>query len=199
MSISDLIVVMKDGVVQQTGKPQEVYDNPANLFVAKFLGNPQINVFHGEIKGGRLYIGGDAVLDIEDGLDDKEVYVGIRPEGFVLKADGPLFCDLRGVEVMGRDISVVSANKASLASTVRSIISTENVSEIGGTTVRFAIRPHKVFLFDKETEERIFFETGAAKSETGAAKREMKTAECEIGAVKRETKTAECEMGEAAK
>ncbi len=170
MSISDLIVVMKDGVVQQTGKPQEVYDNPANLFVAKFLGNPQINVFHGEIKGGRLYIGEDAVLDIGDGSDDKEVYVGIRPEGFVLKADGPLFCDLRGVEVMGRDISVVSTNKASLASTVRSIISAENMSDIGGTTVGFAVRPHKVFLFDKETEERIFFKTGAAKCEMGEAR-----------------------------
>ena len=45
MSISDLIVVMRDGLVQQIGKPQEVYDNPANLFVAKFLGTPPINIF----------------------------------------------------------------------------------------------------------------------------------------------------------
>ena len=50
MSISDEIVVMKDGVIQQMGEPQSVYDFPANLFVAKFLGNPQINVFEGEIK-----------------------------------------------------------------------------------------------------------------------------------------------------
>ena len=47
MSISDMIVVMKDGVVQQIGKPQEVYDNPVNLFVARFLGTPPINVFEG--------------------------------------------------------------------------------------------------------------------------------------------------------
>ena len=47
MSISDMIVVMKLGVVQQTGKPQEVYDDPTNLFVAKFLGTPPINVFNG--------------------------------------------------------------------------------------------------------------------------------------------------------
>ena len=50
MSISDIIVVMKDGVVQQIGKPQDVYDDPVNLFVAKFLGTPPINVFKGKIK-----------------------------------------------------------------------------------------------------------------------------------------------------
>ena len=62
MSISDMIVVMKDGVVQQIGKPQDVYDSPVNLFVAKFLGTPPINVFEGQIRGGSLYIGENAVL-----------------------------------------------------------------------------------------------------------------------------------------
>lgn len=58
MSISDFIVVMKFGEIQQIGKPQDVYDEPANLFVAKFLGSPAINVFDGEIKNNRLYING---------------------------------------------------------------------------------------------------------------------------------------------
>lgn len=171
MSISDLIVVMKEGVVQQTGKPQEVYDDPANLFVAKFLGNPQINVFHGKVKGQRLYIGEDAVLPVRglsgqdisgqefsgQDLGEREVYVGVRPEGFVPDMDGALFCGLRGVEVMGRDISVVSTNPASLSSAVRSVISAENMADIGGTTVRFTLLPRKVFLFDRETEQRIYF------------------------------------------
>ncbi|MBR6426606.1 MAG: ABC transporter ATP-binding protein, partial [Clostridia bacterium] len=61
MSISDLIVVMKQGIMQQIGNPQEVYDNPQNLFVAKFLGTPPINVFSGKILGGRLYIGDDCI------------------------------------------------------------------------------------------------------------------------------------------
>ena len=52
MSISDLIVVMKDGIIQQIDQPQKVYDDPANLFVAKFLGTPPINVFEGRIAGG---------------------------------------------------------------------------------------------------------------------------------------------------
>ena len=154
MSISDMIVVMKDGVVQQIGKPQEVYDNPTNLFVAKFLGTPPINVFAGKVRGSKLYIGEDAVMDVE-GVADREVYVGIRPEGFVLKEDGPLCADLSGVEVMGRDISVVSTHEASLNPTVRSIIGTDNHVDTGKETVRFALMPRKVFLFDKETEERI--------------------------------------------
>lgn len=157
MSISDMIVVMKDGVVQQIGKPQEVYDSPTNLFVAKFLGTPPINVFEGQVKNQKLYIGEDAVLDIK-GVEDKEVYVGVRPEGFVLDADGPLSCSLNGVEVMGRDISVVSVNKASLNPTVRAIVSTENSVDTRSADVRFSLMPRKVFLFDKQTEERIHFE-----------------------------------------
>ena len=64
MSISDRIVVMRDGIVQQIGRPQEVYDDPVNLFVARFLGTPPINVFEGQIKNGRLYIGEDCVLEV---------------------------------------------------------------------------------------------------------------------------------------
>lgn len=58
MSISDVIVVMKFGVIQQIDEPQRVYEEPANLFVAKFLGSPAINVFDGEIKDGVLYLNG---------------------------------------------------------------------------------------------------------------------------------------------
>lgn len=105
MSISDIIVVMREGVVQQIGKPQEVYDNPINLFVARFLGTPPINLFEGRAQGNGLYIGDEMVLPLEE-VADRELTVGIRPEGFILTPDGPLSCSLSGVEVMGRDISV---------------------------------------------------------------------------------------------
>ena len=154
MSISDLIVVMKDGTVQQTGKPQSVYDDPANLFVAKFLGNPQINVFEAAVKDGRLLIGGDAVLPAP-GVSDRKVWAGIRPEGFVPDPNGPLHCGLRGVEVMGRDISVLASHSAAEAPTVRAIISADHMAGLGGKEVRFSLLPHKVFLFDSETEARI--------------------------------------------
>ena len=154
MSISDRIVVMKAGVVQQIGKPQEVYDDPVNLFVAKFLGTPPINVWKGEIRNEKLCIG-DAVLLDAPGQKDRSVFVGIRPEGFVLKEDGPLICRLGGVEVMGRDISIVSTHEASLNSTIRSIISAETKVDTAAETVRFAVKPAKVFVFDGSSEERI--------------------------------------------
>lgn len=157
MSISDLIVVMKEGVVQQIGKPQSVYDDPINLFVAKFLGTPPINVFDGEIKDGMLYVGDDKVLELR-GTPDRKVTVGIRPEGFVPDGNGELCCRLSGVEVMGRDTSVVSTHPAFKGTTIRSIISTENNIDTASEFVRFALKPSKVFLFDTETEERIYFE-----------------------------------------
>ena len=157
MSISDQIVVMKLGVVQQIGAPQEVYDNPANLFVAKFLGTPPVNVFAGCVKAEKLYIGEDAVLDVP-GVADQEVTVGIRPEGFILDANGPMHCQLSAVEVMGRDCSIVSTNAASLNPTVRSIIDSGNKVDPAAETVTFSLKANKVFLFNKETEERIRFE-----------------------------------------
>ena len=156
MSISDMIVVMKKGVVQQIGAPQEVYDNPVNLFVAKFLGTPPINVFDGKVAGGKLYIGEDAVLDIPN-VEDREVTVGIRPEGFQLDDNGPLRCKLTSVEVMGRDVSIVSENAASQNPVVRSIINADNKVDTTREVVRYSIKSHKIFIFDKETEERILF------------------------------------------
>ncbi len=157
MSISDMIVVMKQGVVQQIGAPQEVYDNPVNLFVAKFLGTPPINVFNGTVKGEKLYIGEDAVLDVA-GIDDREVYVGIRPEGFIPDANGALCCDVVGVDVMGRDVSIVSTHTSALLPTVRSIINADDRPADGAKTVHYNLKPHKVFIFDHETEERLPFE-----------------------------------------
>ena len=156
MSISDMIVVMKSGVVHQIGKPQEVYDEPVNLFVAKFLGTPPINVFTGRVVDGKLYIGDEAVLTV-NGVEDQEVWVGVRPEGFILQPDGPFTCRLSRVEVMGRDISVVSTHEACEAAAVRSIIAAENIVDTDAETVHFALKPRKTYLFSKTTEERLRF------------------------------------------
>ena len=155
MSISDMIVVMKLGVVQQIGAPQEVYDDPTNLFVAKFLGTPPINVFEGSVKAEKLYIGDVAVLDVP-GVDNREVIIGIRPEGFILDEEGPLTCGLNSVEVMGRDVSVVCRHENALSPVIRAIIDADN-KVAAGETVRYSLKPHKVFLFSKEDETRIRF------------------------------------------
>ena len=159
MSISDLIVVMNEGIVQQIGAPQTVYDEPENLFVAKFLGTPPINVFDASVKEGKVYIGAEAVLSATN-MPDGEVIVGIRPEGFVLAENGAFTCCLKGVEVMGRDISVVAAHERAQAPTVRAIIGAEGKVDVSSDQVRFNLKPSKVFLFNKDTGARIYLNAG---------------------------------------
>ena len=157
MSISDLIVVMKSGAINQVGKPQDVYDDPANQFVAQFLGTPQINMFSGRIDNGSLYIGPEKVMDISCECDRTEVTVGVRPEGFEVDPNGRLTCDLRNIEVMGRDISIVSTNEASQAEQIRSIVNSDMDYGAIKDKVRFRLKPHKVFIFKPDTGERIIF------------------------------------------
>ena len=157
MSISDVIVVMKLGVVQQIGEPQSVYDDPKNLFVATFLGTPPINVLEGRVEGGKVYIGDEVVLNVTN-VADQEVFIGIRPEGIEPAADGALTCTLKNVEVMGRDASVVSTHAASVNPIVRAIINSDIKIDTSAQTVKFNVKPHKFFIFSKETEERIYFE-----------------------------------------
>ena len=156
MSISDLIVVMKSGVIQQIGKPQDVYDHPVNLFVARFLGTPPINVFSGRIEAGCLYAGQDKLMD-HLSLADQDVWIGIRPEGFVPDPNGPLACRFSGVEVMGRDISVVSTHPACENAAIRAIIDAQSAVDVQADTVRFSVKPSKVHVFSKETEESLLF------------------------------------------
>jgi len=189
MSISDHIVVMRAGIAEQIGKPQDVYDNPANLFVATFLGTPPINVFHGRIDAGSLYIGKDVVLDVQ-GIPGGEVYVGVRPEGFVLHEAGRLHCSLGHVEVMGRDVSIVASHDALVnpETSVRAIIDAQDAAnfyqgeasydlrpgevhleetgynlkpgEVHLEEVCFDLRPGKVYLFDKDSGKRLDFDMG---------------------------------------
>ena len=153
MSISDLIVVMKDGVLQQIGKPQQVYDDPCNLFVAKFLGTPPVNVFHGRVQGGRLLVGEDAILSAD--VPDQEVWCAIRPEGFTLDDNGPMRCSIHGVEIMGRDVSVVAGHPALDGVQLRAITPSARKLDDEAGTVRFRLDPEKVLLFAKADEKRI--------------------------------------------
>ena len=160
MSISDKIVVMKDGVKMQEDAPQEVYRNPNCLFVAKFLGTPPINVFEGELKGGSLYIGEEKILTdkVFKSEGDKKVYVGIRPEGFILdetkEAKKVLTLNVEAIQTMGRDMSIVASNPHFLGESIKGIIDSEINVPLGDNKV--GIRPSKIFVFDGETEKRIY-------------------------------------------
>ncbi len=148
MSISDLIIVMKDGIIQQVGKPQEVYNAPVNLFVARFLGTPAINVFKGYIKDHKVYIGQDAIMETK--AADQEVYVGIRPEGFVPSENGVLSCLFDRIETAGRDTSVVCHNENCISDEdVRAIVD-DDLFTHKDKIIRFDLKSHKTYVFSMD-------------------------------------------------
>ena len=152
MSISDEIVVMKDGVIQQMGEPQHVYDFPDNLFVAKFLGTPQINIFNGVIKNKKIFINDMFVAKTK--FADQEVKIGVRPEGFVVDAENTseFKFEIDLVETIGRDTTLiieVPGNEGSLLDklTFKAIVDASHKIK-AGDTVHFTIKPDKMHLFD---------------------------------------------------
>ena len=174
MSICDRIVVMKDGRSRQVGRPQDVYNDPNDLFVAKFLGNPPINVFKGYIKAGKVYVGEECVSSCP-GLPEKEVYVGIRPEGFLLpreierqgasfheilldgleSMEGRLTLDIENIQANGKDVSLIGSHAFFVGDQLKITMDSETKPEIGKET--FLVRASKLYLFDAVTEERIRF------------------------------------------
>ena len=161
MSISDQIVVMKLGVEMQRAHPQEVYNNPNCLFVAKFLGTPPINVFEGTVKEGTLYIGEEKILKNKNLTKDGKVYVGIRPEGFLFGDNIPakervLSLNVANILTMGRDITIIGEHKNFLGEEIKIIIDSDITVKEGVN--KFAIRKNKIFVFDGETEKRIYLE-----------------------------------------
>ena len=155
MSISDVIAVMKKGVMQQIAAPQDVYNHPANLFVAQFLGTPAINVFDGKIENNGLYIDEDRIMDFKG--DDQEVSIAIRPEGFVVNKDGVLHLNYDRVEIMGRDTSIVAHHAKCVSDEdIRCIVpSDENIVPVDGI-ITFDLKPNKVHVFSKEDEKVIY-------------------------------------------
>jgi len=156
MSISDEIVVMKEGKIQQIAPPQTVYDNPANLFVAQFLGTPPINVFRGRVQEGKLMLGGDAVgmLPLQK---DGDVIVGIRPEGVIPDAAGPLLGRMDECKSMGREEHVYFTHEAVTGDRVHALVEDPGSLPKAGE-VRFSIKPGKMYLFDAQTHQRLYWE-----------------------------------------
>ena len=157
MSICDDIVVMKLGVQMQRAHPQEVYNNPNCLFVAKFLGTPPINVFNGVIKGGKVYIGEEAVLShpkLKEFKDGHKVDVAVRPEGFLAGSEVPakervLTLNVNQIQTMGRDISLVCDSEYHTdENDIKVIIDSLIKVDLGKN--KFGIKAQKTFVFDAE-------------------------------------------------
>ena len=170
MTMGDRIVVMKDGIIQQVDTPQNLYDMPCNMFVAGFIGSPQMNFLDGTvIKKGDQYgidLGGDVIpLPKEKTADGKldsyvgkKVKMGIRPEDiddepeFMAKhTDCQLDAQVDVSEMMGAEIYLYLEYKGNkMTARVAPTSKARN-----GDKVRVAFDPHKVHLFDVETEQTV--------------------------------------------
>ena len=159
MSICDDIVVMKLGVQMQRDHPQAVYNSPNSLFVAKFLGTPPINVFNGEIRDGKVYIGEEAILanaKLKEYKNGHKVFVGVRPEGFLAGEDIPekqkvLTLDVEQIQTMGRDIALVCNSEYHTdENDIKVII--DSLIKVGLGPNKFGIKEQKTFIFDGEEQ-----------------------------------------------
>ena len=151
MRIADLIVVMKEGKIQQIGTPEEVYNAPENLFTARFLGYPEINVLNGNIRSGVLYCGPD-VLCNEIAAEDQSVIIGIRPEALYCGEKGQMLCRFDHKEPHGKDL-IASCD---YYGTVLKCYITNDFSAFSeGEELRLGFSNDSVMLFEQETGKRL--------------------------------------------
>ena len=155
MSISDRIVLMKAGVLQQNDLPQRLYNEPANQFVADFLGNPPINNIPGTVENGAFTVKGSkasCLLPILEGIENgRKVNLSVRSESFYLDDNGPISCDVTRVYQMGKEeMAYLSFGGVDF----RAYIDSEEGLK-KGDTVRLNVKKRGVFVFDSETGERI--------------------------------------------
>ena len=117
ITLGERIAVLSEGVLQQVGPPQDVYDHPANVFVAGFIGSPPMNLLKGNAAGGRIAVGEVEFVDRQ--VPDGEVLVGIRPEGLHPVGegfDGPVFeVSVEVVEPLGDEVLVHGSIEARAA------------------------------------------------------------------------------------
>ena len=175
MTLGDRIVIMKDGFIQQIGTPQEVFDQPANLFVAGFIGSPQMNFFDGELekKDGKyqlkvgeatVVLGGKAQeLLTGKGVGERKVTVGIRPEHIAFAAapgTDTVSSKVDVSEMMGSEVylHVNAVGRDVVLRIPTTDLPAEHRAGIPyGTEINFAFRPDLIHLFDPETEKNLMY------------------------------------------
>lgn len=167
MTMGTRIVVMKDGIVQQVASPQTLYNNPTNMFVASFIGSPQMNFMTGKVleEAGKMYVQiendkillpeAKAILLKKQSYVGKEIVMGIRPEDikddeeFISAHPEAVFNgEVDVVELMGAE-SYIYMKKGNVNLTARVNGSTKLVS---GQKAKFAMVTDKIHIFDKTSE-----------------------------------------------
>lgn len=160
MTMADRIVIMKDGVIQQVGKPMELYDHPVNQFVAGFIGSPQMNFFDVTVDKGTVKFADGSTMTLSDGMLKKlngrqgEMILGIRGEDIKLDAQNmelnkanAQHAVITDTEVMGNENNLYF-NFGGTQAVAR--VSKYEISQIGDR-INFVFMPSKMHFFDKET------------------------------------------------
>jgi multiple sugar transport system ATP-binding protein len=151
MTLATRIVVMRAGKVQQIGAPADVYERPANLFVAGFLGAPSMNFIDGRIDARGRFASPALTLELNAAASAHEVVLGVRPEHIVIGEAGPVEGKVALVEPMGNhQIVWIAVGERKLSA----IVNDNRVFGLG-EAVRFGIDAPRVSLFDKASEQRL--------------------------------------------
>jgi multiple sugar transport system ATP-binding protein len=163
MTMGDRIAIMSAGVLQQVDAPQRVYDEPANLFVARFIGNPPMNTVTGTLEhsDGQLAMRTDAGLvplppelaaaAARDGVE--RAVLGVRPEHLVIGSDGVIEATVTVIEALGHERHVICHLADGQMVIVRQ--AADVTPPAAGAVVRIAAAPEHLHLFDADTEIRI--------------------------------------------
>ncbi|HEX6087124.1 MAG TPA: sn-glycerol-3-phosphate ABC transporter ATP-binding protein UgpC [Thermoanaerobaculia bacterium] len=149
MTMGHRISVMKDGRIQQVGTPLEVYDRPANVFVAQFIGTPPMNFFDATVNGDRLEAGSFSI-PLPNRVDAQRLRVGIRPE-HLTRGTAPVQAIVELVEPIGHEAVVHTRAGDDV------LVATYDVHRMPrtGETIELQLQPEKLHLFDAATEQRV--------------------------------------------
>ena len=175
MTLGDRIVIMKDGFIQQVGTPTEVFEHPVNLFVAGFIGAPQMNTFRTELvrENGKYYVtplGSRIEVDGETGenlaakaVDGRSVVLGVRPEHITLSQPGPhaIPCTIIVNEMMGSELHIHAETEDGAQLVVRvptlGLRRQERAELVNGAKIHVSFPGEVMHLFDPETERNLIY------------------------------------------
>ena len=175
MTLGDRIVIMKDGFIQQVGTPTEVFEHPVNLFVAGFIGAPQMNTFRTELvrENGKYYVtplGSRIEVDGETGenlaakaVDSRSVVLGVRPEHITLSQPGPhaIPCTIIVNEMMGSELHIHAETEDGAQLVVRvptlGLHRQERAELVNGAKIHVTFPGEVMHLFDPETERNLIY------------------------------------------
>ena len=175
MTLGDRIVIMKDGFIQQVGTPTEVFEHPVNLFVAGFIGAPQMNTFRTELvrENGKYYVtplGSRIEVDGETGenlaakaVDSRSVVLGVRPEHITLSQPGPhaIPCTIIVNEMMGSELHIHAEREDGAQLVVRvptlGLRKQERAELVNGAKIHVSFPGEVMHLFDPETERNLIY------------------------------------------